>query len=308
MDRLSKANLISSFSGLAGASCAFGVFDGLHRGHRFIIDKAISYAKEKNIRSYIITFNVDPDEFFGRAGFKKIMSNDMRIKALSECGADGVIVLDFEKMHDLCAEDFLDEVFTSNVPEVISVGNDVRFGDRAAGDISTMQKWAREHGMKVHGFDLLKVDGSPVTSTRIRSLLEDGLIEEANELLGYPYTLVGNVVHGRGEGAQMGFRTANIEVQSDMFLLKEGVYAARAHVDGIDWAAAVSVGVSPTFQDRSSANVEVHIIDFEGDLYNDAIKISFLERIRDMIKFDDVDELIDRVNKDIAHARDAVKI
>ncbi len=108
--------------------------------------------------------------------------------------------------------------------------------------------------------------------------------------------------------SQMGFRTANIEVQSDMFLLKEGVYAARAHVDGIDWAAAVSVGVSPTFQDRSSANVEVHIIDFEGDLYNDAIKISFLERIRDMIKFDDVDELIDRVNKDIAHARDAVKI
>lgn len=134
--------------------------------------------------------------------------------------ADGVIVLDFEKMHDLCAEDFLDGVFTSNVPEVISVGNDVRFGDRAAGDISTMQKWASEHGMKVHGFDLLKVDGGPVTSTRIRSLLKDGLIKEANELLGHPYTLVGSVVHGRGEGAQMGFRTANIEVQSDMFLLK----------------------------------------------------------------------------------------
>lgn len=289
-----------------GASCAFGVFDGLHKGHRFIIDRTISIARESGVPAYIVTFDVDPDEFFCREGFKKIMSNEDRIEALSRSGVDGVVVLDFAKMHMLDARAFLDDVFGRETPYALNVGSDVRFGCEAKGDLDDLRDWGRAHHMEVNGFDLLTCDGAPITSTRVRSLLQDGLIEEANELLSSPYALVGDVVRGRGEGAQMGFRTANIHVHSELFILKDGVYAAKASVDGIDYKAAVSVGVSPTFEDSSTANVEVHILDFKGDLYDDRICVSFVERIRDMIKFDDISKLIERVKMDIRHVNDSV--
>lgn len=306
MDGSSKAFFDGRPVDPTGASCAFGVFDGLHKGHRFIIDSTISIARESGVPAYIVTFDVDPDEFFCREGFKKIMSNEDRIEALSRSGVDGVVVLDFAKMHMLDARAFLDDVFGRGTPYALNVGSDVRFGCEAKGDLDDLRDWGRDHHMEVNGFDLLTCDGAPITSTRVRSLLQDGLIEEANELLYSPYALVGDVVHGRGEGAQMGFRTANIHVPSELFILKDGVYAAKASVDGIDYKAAVSVGVSPTFEDSSTANVEVHILDFKGDLYDDRIRVSFVERIRDMIKFDDVSKLIERVKMDIRHVNDSV--
>ena len=149
----------------------------------------------------------------------------------------------------------------------------------------------------------MSADGKPITATRIRTLLGECKIREANRLLGRPYFLRETVHAGRGEGADMGFRTANFIVAEHDMTLGEGVYAAYATVNGTKCKAAVSVGVSPTFEERTVANVEVHILDFEGDLVGKAIKVEFIEFLRPMIKFDNVDDLIAAVKDNISWVR-----
>ena len=158
--------------------------------------------------------------------------------------------------------------------------------------------------MQVVAHELLMKDGAPVTSTRIRGLLAEGKIEQANALLGHLYSVVGTVQAGRGEGADMGFATANLHVPSARRVLAEGVYAAYAVVDGVRYKAAVSVGVSPTFADRASANMEVHVLDFSGDLYDKPIEVLFANWLRPMISFSSTEELISTVMGNIQWVRD----
>ncbi len=288
---------------LTGAYCVFGVFDGAHLGHRFIIEKTKEKACKAGKRSYIITFDTDPDALFKRSGFKKIMTDEDRLRALSAMGTDGVVVLDFSKVRDLSGEDFLDRIIAPNIPDQMDVGYDLRFGRGARSSLDDLVAWGQDHRMRVEGCELLTMDGSPITSTRIRGLLAKGCIQDANALLGHPYSISGDVLHGRGEGASFGIKTANMSIPEDAFILKEGVYAAIAHIEGEAYRAAVSVGVSPTFKEESSANIEVHVLDFDGDIYGKRIEVSFFDRMRDMIRFDDVDELIETIKEDIEHVR-----
>lgn len=292
---------------LDGAVCAFGVFDGVHVGHQFIIGEAVAQARREGRRTAVVTFDRDPDELFAGEALRKLMTNEQRIGALAALnGVDVVVTMPFSReFASLSPVDFLEEDFgAGNMPAALHVGTDFRFGARAAGTVEELRSWGAARGMQVVAHDLLTKDGAAVTSTRIRALLAKGEIETANALLGHPYSVIGEVQAGRGEGADMGFATANLHVPDPMRVLGEGVYAAYAMIDGVRYKAAVSVGVSPTFAEQTSANMEVHVLDFAGDLYGKPIEVQFTHWLRPMITFDSTDELIATVMGNIQWVRD----
>lgn len=304
MAKVYKADESFNHELLAGASCAFGVFDGVHRGHRFLIGEAVKTTRESGGISAVLTFDIDPDERFHAERLKKLMSNERRIEALAETGVDVVVVLPFTA--EFSSQEpaaFLDALFRGAVPYAMHVGSDFRFGARAAGTVADLEAWGSRDGMHVCAHDLKSADGRPITATRIRLLLADGECEQACALLGHPYVFEGAVLKGRGEGTDMGFATANIQLPAMMQVLGEAVYAAYATVDGVRYKAAMSVGVAPTFAD-ATATCEVHILDFAGEIYGDIIQIEPVHYLRPMIKFESVDELIATVKSNIQWVRD----
>lgn len=288
-----------------GASCAFGVFDGVHEGHRYLINSACSTAAESGGTSIILTFDVDPDEVFRPDTFKKLMTNEERLAMLSATGIDAVVVLPFTReFAALSPEAFLDATFGSFSPAYLHVGDNFRFGAKNAGTVSTLDDWAQRSRTQVCAHHLVSQDGETVSATRIRHLLGEGAISEANKLLQRPYFQTGRVIAGRGEGADMGFRTANLEIPTMLQALRDGVYAAYVTVNGIRYKAAVNVGVAATFAENSVATCEAHILDFAEDIYGDTISIEFIEWLRPQQVFDDIDTLIATVNGNIAWVRE----
>lgn len=289
---------------LAGSSCAFGVFDGLHVGHRYLIGQAVNTRPAGN-RAIAITFDIDPDEVFHPNRLKKLMRNADRLTALEASGVDDVVVIPFdEQFYTKSPEEFLETTFPQGVPAHLHVGEDFRFGARAAGTVETLQEWGSRVGCEIHPHQLVTADGKPITATRIRLLLLDCKLDEATRLLGHPYTLRETVQRGRGEGADMGFATANLQVKPHDRVLGEGVYAAYAIVAGERFKAAVSVGVTPTFEASATADMEVHILDFNGDLVGQDITLEFVKYLRPMIKFETTEELIATVMGNIQWVRD----
>lgn len=292
------------WSMLAGASCAFGVFDGLHTGHQYLLGQAIETRPAGN-RAIALTFDIDPDEVFHPDRLKKLMRNADRLAALEASGVDDVVVFPFTKeLFSQSPEAFLANGFPQGAPAHLHVGEDFRFGARAAGTVATLQEWGEREDCQIHSHHLISADGVPITATRIRLLLLDCNLDEATRLLGHRYSLRETVQPGRGDGANMGFATANLQVVPHDRVLGEGVYAAYALVDGERYKAAVSVGVSPTFEATSTANIEVHILDFSGDLVGRDIVVEFVKHLRPMIKFETTEELIATVTANIQWVRD----
>ena len=289
----------------AGSSCAFGVFDGVHSGHRFLLGEACKTAAQCGGRSIALTFDIDPDERFHAQRLKKLLSNEDRIAMLAESGVDAVVILPFTpEFSSRSPEEFLSNTFGEFAPAYLHVGSDFRFGKKAAGTVAELRAWAQRSGTHICAHDLVSADGAPITATRIRLLLADGKVREAAELLTYPYTLHDRVVAGRGEGRDMGFRTANLVIDPMRRVLGEGVYGGYAIVDGVRYRAAVSVGVSPTFAGETDSYSEVHILDFEGDIYDQDIYVEFVEWLRPMMEFPTVEELIATVMSNIQWVRD----
>ena len=289
----------------AGSSCAFGVFDGVHRGHRFLIDQARETARTSGGKSIALTFDIDPDEVFHADRLKKLMANEKRLAMLAETGVDAVVVLPFTREFAASSpEEFLVSTFDGTVPAYLHVGYDFKFGARAAGTVRELKNWGIDVGTAICAHELEGADGAPITATRIRLLLAKGDIAEANRLLGRPYFMEGVVEPGRSAGRDLGFRTANLIVPAMLRPLGDGVYAAWAEVEGERYRAAVSVGVAPTFADEAVATCEVHLLDFDGDLYGRRIRVEFLHWLRPMLKFDSTEELVATVMGNIAWVRE----
>lgn len=287
-----------------GSSCAFGVFDGVHEGHRYLINSARQSAAQNGGKSVVLTFDIDPDEVFRADSFKKLMTNDERLAMLCATGVDAVVVLPFTReFASLSPEEFLTATFGAYPPAYLHVGDDFRFGAKNAGTVSTLDDWAARSQTQICAHHLVSQDGDTVTATRIRHLLSEGAIAEANKLLQRPYFQTGRVIAGRGEGADMGFRTANLEIPTMLQALGDGVYAAYVVVNGTRYKAAVNVGIAATFAENSVATCEAHILDFAEDIYGDTISIEFIEWLRPQQVFDDVDTLIATVKSNIEWVR-----
>jgi len=292
------------YSLFQGASCAFGVFDGVHTGHRYLIDCAIECARKEDGRAVALTFDIDPDELFHPERLKKLLSNERRIAMLAQSGVDAVVVLQFTReFAALSPEEFLERTFGGHAPAHLHIGLDFHFGAKAAGSVAELGEWGARSGTHIDAHNLVSEDGKPITATRIRLLLAEPDLEAAEKLLGRRYDIAGKVQAGRGEGADMGFRTANFVQPVNRQVLCEGVYAAYAHVDGQRYKAAVSVGIAPTFAETATATCEVHILDFDADIYDDEITVEFVKHLREMRKFDSTEELIATVMADIDWVR-----
>lgn len=292
------------YSLFENSSCAFGVFDGVHKGHQYLLQCAKETAKECGGLSVALTFNIDPDELFHAERLKKLMSNERRIEMLSRSGVDAVIVLDFTyEFAALSPHGFLDKTFKGHAPSHLHVGLDFKFGSKASGTVADLGEWGARNNTHIDAHNLKSADSKPITATRIRKLLAKHDLDEAKRLLGRPFSIYEEVKAGRGEGADLGFQTANLVMPTNRQVLAEGVYAAYAIVDGARYKAAVSVGVSPVFAERSTATCEVHILDFAGDIYGEMIEVEFIEFLRPMIKFDSTEELIRTVMSNIEYVR-----
>lgn len=303
--RIVAADAFEDCACLGTASIAIGVFDGVHRGHRELIDAVVRDARNHGCKAVVVTFDPDPDVVVSSSPAQKLMTTSDRLHALALTGADAVVAVPFTP-----AVAALDHVgfleLLSRVVDICSirVGSDFRLGRGGASGVAEMQTWGAEHGVDVYGHELLCVEGQTICATRIRQELRQGHVELAAELLGRPYMLRGIVAGGRHQGSDMGFPTANIQVPEGIQVPADGVYEGLVLVDDTVWPAAVNVGLPPTYADDSaSAHLEANLIGYAGDLYGASVSLAFTRWLRPSRVFDSLDELIATVEGNIDDIR-----
>ena len=269
---------------------AIGVFDGVHVGHRQVIDGADT----------VLTFEPHPLRVLHPdAAPKLIMPFEIKRDVIEGLGVEELIVIPFDdEFSSIPAEDFCSRILVETLgARSVSVGENFRFGAKARGD---PQMLASRDEFETRVVPLVEVDGEIVSSTRVRSLVAAGEVEAATRCLGAPFLLEGTVVEGDERGRKLGFPTANIVPSDDLVCPGHGVYAAFA--DGRP--AAVNVGVRPTFETGRGLLVEAYLIDFDGDLYGRTLRIAFISRLRGERRFSGVEELIAQMHRDVAAARE----
>ena len=293
------------------AVVAMGVFDGLHLGHRSLLERARSEADAKGSRCVVVTFDPDPaDVLSSPTHARHLLSADDRVGGLLDLGVDAVLVLRFTPgLASLDPEAFVRDVLVREVrPTAVHVGENFRFGYKAAGTTRTLEELGRAYGFVVRTHGLVQAEGGLVSATRIRSLLERGDIDTANDLLQRCHYVRGEVEHGRGEGTSFGFPTANVRCHSHVCMPAEGVYGCYVTHGNRRWPAAANVGAPPTFaDDRESARgtfLEANLIGFDGDLYGECVTVSFVAWLRGSKVFDSLEELERTVLGNIAWVRE----
>lgn len=289
------------------AVAALGVFDGVHLGHQALIRDTVALAQARGAASVVVTFDRDPDQVVAPAtAARQLLDLDQKLNLLAGLGPDAIAVMPFtSELAKTPPLVFLDEVLLDAMePVAVLVGYDFRFGHRAEGDVDALVRYGADRGFSVVPHELVRVDGAPVTSTRIRALVAAGDVSGAALLLGRPHRVRGTVHHGRDAGADIGFATANLTVDPYVALPAPGVYAGRVDIDAAPYAAAISVGVPPTFPGAVD-DFEVHVIGFRGDLYDRGLTVEFLARLRDQRAFATTEDLSAAIASDVARTIEA---
>ena len=274
-----------------------GFFDGVHRGHRFLFAQLQEQARLHELTPIIYTFKQHPKQVLIGHSPAMLTTLDERLYFLESFAE--VRALDFAKVQELTAEQFMLYLYSQEDVRILLMGYDHRFGSDRLKGFSEYEKIARKIGLRVIRAHECLVDGLDVSSTRIRKLLNEGNILQANRLLGYTYSLAGIVEHGNGIGRQIGFPTANISFSSQKELPMSGVYLAFIKLDGVEYMSVVNIGTNPTVGNKH-VTVEAHLIDYNDNLYGKHIEVAFVDFIREERKFNSLLELQEQIAKDIA--------
>jgi riboflavin kinase/FMN adenylyltransferase len=282
-----------------------GNFDGVHLGHQHVLATAREHADAEGLRVVAVTFDPHPMAVL-RPDHAPIMLSDpeSRSRLLEEAGADDVYVIRFSReIASWTPEEFIERILVDALhARHVVVGANFRFGSRAAGDLDTLRRAGQEGDFDVHGITL---DGGPQvwSSTYVRTCLAGGDVEGAAEALGHPYAVTGEVIKGDRRGRELGFPTANVAVLG-VAVPADGVYAGWLRTDGTSLPAAISVGTNPTFDGVRDRRVEAYVLDRSDlDLYGRTVEVAFVARIRGMVRFDSVDELIAAMHVDVSRVR-----
>jgi riboflavin kinase/FMN adenylyltransferase len=285
-----------------------GVFDGVHRGHQAIIGHAVARARELGVKSVVVTFDPHPAEVVRPGSHPAVLTEPARKAELVEAlGVDVLCVVPFTpEFSRLPAEAFVHDILVENLhAALVVVGENFRFGHRAAGDVALLERLGRTFGFAVEGAPLVASDGTVFSSTYTRSCVDAGDVTAAAAALGRPHRLEGVVVRGDQRGRELGFPTANLLCHRYAAVPADGIYAARLIRRGRaaePLAAAVSIGTNPTFSGRER-RVEAYALDFTGDLYGERLALDFVAHLREQRRYDSVEPLLAQMHEDVARTR-----
>ena len=298
-----------------GSVACIGAFDGLHLGHRALVDRAVARAHELGVEAVALSFEPLPREYFAGAQHplhpqpshrppSRLSLPRAKFEGLRALGADRVGLLRFDaKMAAMSAQDFVDRVLVQRLhAREVWVGPGFRFGHGREGDLDLLRAIGERHGFVANAIEPVLVDGERISSSTIRALLAAGDLDAAARLLGRPYAIAGKVVRGNQLGRTLGYPTANIRLAGKLPALG-GIFATRVHADGLaDWPSASSLGTRPTVNGTERL-LEAHLFDFDGDLYGKRIEVEFVAKLRDELRFDNLDALTEQMHRDAEQAR-----
>lgn len=281
-----------------------GNFDGLHSGHRKTLGEAVSRARELKGTALCLTFHPHPLKVIRGAGdFKTLMTEKQKLENIEKLGLDLLISIPFTKSFaKIPAETFIKEVLVEKLEvKEIFTGKHFRFGERREGDVALLALYGEKHGFKAAGVDEVLHGSEPVSSSRIRSALEQGNVEDASAMLGRAYSIEGMVVAGKSRGRGLGYPTANLETDNEI-VPADGVYLTKSVRKGKALNGVTNVGYRPTFEDGEFC-IETYLLDFKGNLVSEKTELRFLKRVRSEKKFDRAEELVAQIEKDVKNAR-----
>lgn len=278
---------------------ALGNFDGLHKGHIALIDRVVAAAKEKNIKSSVLIFSQHTKNVI--FGGKQILltSKNQKYELLEKLGIDIIYEMDFNlAVMEMKPLDFFYKLLLKNLNiKGIVVGYDYKFGHRAGGDTTLLKSLTGKNDIWFSVVSPVVNNGESISSTKIRNFIREGHIQKANEYLGHPFTIRGEVIHGKKLGTKMGYPTANIKMEDNYVIPKFGVYDTDIVIDGKKYRAATSVGTNPTLEEVG-IKIEAHILDFNEMIYGKIIDLEFRRFIREELIFSSIETLFEQIKKD----------
>lgn len=297
----------SSASSRIPSVVTIGNFDGVHLGHRFLLEQARGLARERSLASVLITFWPHPREIV-RPNFwhRPLSEREERRRLLAGLEFDHILELPFDR--DMAVMEpamFVEKYLLPLNMHTLVIGHDFALGRGASGNFAALSALGRQYGFEVRQVEALEMDGRPVSSTRLRKCLEDGDVASVASFLGRPYSICGEVVHGFGRGAGLGFPTANLKPPRKL-LPAIGVYATMAECDGRSFKAVTNIGKNPTF-DGQKLSVESFLLDADENLYGRELCLHFIGRIRGEVRFSSPDKLQAQIARDIATAREMLR-
>jgi riboflavin kinase/FMN adenylyltransferase len=282
---------------------SIGVFDGVHRGHRHVLEELRAFADHERGEAVVITFDTHPRAVLAGAAPRPLLSLAHRLVLLERLGVDATVVLPFDpSVRDMTYERFVEDVLVRGLGiRGLLFGYNTNFGKGGDGTFATVRPLAVRHGFEVREAPPITVHGEPVSATRIRAAVERGDLAEAAELLGRPHALYGTVVHGDGRGRTLGFPTANLDLQGEL-LPPPGVYQVVAGLRGQRYAAVANVGRRPTFPGAATERplVEVHVPGISFSFYGETLDVELVRKIRDEVRFPDRESLVAQIRRDVA--------
>lgn len=293
----------------AAAPCVLtiGNFDGVHRGHQALLERLVREARERGLAATVLTFEPHPREFFAPESAPPRLSRlREKLELLAASGVDRTHVLRFdEQLAGIEARSFVERLLADRLrARHILIGDDFRFGQKRAGSFALLQEMGPSLGFSVESMHTLDFEGERVSSSAVRDALAEGDLPHAQRLLGRPYVMSGRVLHGNKLGRQLGFPTANIQIKRGAQSPLQGIFTVS--VEGIaarPWPAVASLGVRPTVTEDRRATLEVHLFDYDGDLYGRHLRVNFLRKQRDEAKYATLEALTAQIARDCDEAR-----
>lgn len=269
-----------------------GKFDGIHKGHKVLIEKTVDYSKQKNLKSIVFTFKNSPISYLSNIITREIITEVEKMDKLDSLGVDMVIDIPFDKnMAEILAEDFVKEILVNKLgAKKVIIGHDFTFAKNREGNPLLLKTLGEKYGFDVEVVEPVIINDIRVSSTHVKDLIYAGRVEEIKNYLGRNYTIEGTVIHARQLGRTLGFPTANIKLEDNLIIPKRGIYATKVYIENEVYIGATNIGYNPTVNGEKMS-VETNILQFDKDIYGKTIKLEFLERIRDEKKFKDLKEL-----------------
>ena len=295
---------ITSLQLNSASAITVGAFDGVHRGHQALIGRMVEESQAPALTPLVLTFDPLPGQVLNRGEYGLLSTLDERLDRIAALGVEGTVVLPFTReLMATPARTFVERMWDHLMLRALYIGPDFRLGRNREGDIHSLKHYGDDLGYAVHVLkESVLWEGTPVASSRIRRALRAGEIEEANGCLGYAYSVAGIVGHGDQRGHQLGFPTANLEVEEDRLLPAHGIYLCYAHLASGTYRALTNVGTRPTF-DRNGTTVEAYLLDFSADIYGEAMRLEFLAYVRPEVRFESVEALVARMEQDELEGR-----